>query len=401
MHIPKLRNPGLCRVMLYMIVILIPVAVIAAVFAVSGLIEGFPDIAAALIVVAALVIWLIWLIRNAGFLLSVDIILAGLAADKAARERFVLTDAFSAAGAERRLSRFGRQGEPVRCATPPEILRFRSRASLTIYSYAVEKTVAVYHTDYLDRELYRSIVSSARTCSDSLSGKKKYPVIDGKRKKAPLNRSTVIVIFAKNTDVRLSGELPGLVSRNGGDGENSSFLPCVVDLGGRRCIFDSTREIYEGFGAYPAKNRGIRLIRKLVFGGKLPLAESPERVRGRLVPDTDQGLFRWISGMHRDIVKELREDKKRYRSMCDGEIVFEDGCIYLKWKDRAIMTYAELDSGSMTAEIGEIEFWDWPTKGPVDGAKIAEMKRRIDEYFGRMGYRTNYGGFSETAGKQP
>ena len=50
---------------------------------------------------------------------------------------------------------------------------------------------------------------------------------------------------------------------------------------------------------------------------------------------------------------------------------------------------------------GEIEFWDWPTKGPVAGAKIAEMKRRIDEYFGRMGYRTNYGGFSETAGKQP
>lgn len=276
-----------------MIVILIPVAVIAAVFAVSGLIEGFPDIAAVLIVVSALVIWLIWLIRNAGFLLSVDIILAGLAADKAARERFVLTD------------------------------------------------------------------------------------------------------------VRLSGELPGLVSGNGEDGENSSFLPCVVDLGGRRCFFDSTREIYEGFGAYPAKNRGIRLIRKLVFGGKLPLAESPERVRGRLVPDTDQGLFRWISGMHRDIVKELREDKKRYRSMCDGEIVFEDGCIYLKWKDRAIMTSAELDSGSMTAEIGEIEFWDWPTKGPVAGAKIAEMKRRIDEYFGRMGYRTNYGGFSETAGKQP
>ena len=32
---------------------------------------------------------------------------------------------------------------------------------------------------------------------------------------------------------------------------------------------------------------------------------------------------------------------------------------------------------------------------------VGEMKRRIDEYFGRMGYRTNYGGFSETAGKQP
>jgi hypothetical protein len=389
MSLPKVKHPGLCRLLIYQFTLCVPLAAFAAVLVVWSLVDA--DIVLLFGVLLVTFFTVFWLIGNVPFLLMVDVTLASLAAEKTARERFVLTDRFSVAKAEKRLSRFGKACSPPSCVIPPDTLRFRSTASLSVYSYAIEKTVAVYHVDHLDRDLCTLIFSSAKTCSKALSGKKKYVVIDRNRKKAPLNRTTVVVIFAKNTDVGLYYELPKTVCRYSGDGENVSFLPCVVDLCGRYCVFDSTREIYEGMGAFPAKNRGIGLIRRLVFGGRLPLSESPKKDSDRTVTETAPGLLRWMIEMRRNMRKSLHENSKMFKSMSDRDAVLKDGYLHLKWGDRAIMTAVVLDNNSMTAVIDEIETWDWPTGGPIAKKTVGEMKFHIDEYFDRMGYRTEYG----------
>ena len=52
---------------------------------------------------------------------------------------------------------------------------------MTVYSSGIERIVAAYEVDYLDRENYRDIFSSAKTNSKVLIGKKKARFLDSQQ----------------------------------------------------------------------------------------------------------------------------------------------------------------------------------------------------------------------------
>ncbi len=170
--------------------------------------------------------------------------LAAFACELHAQSRFPLPESFSAEKAVKRLSRFGSQRDPAPGFIKPDMLRFKSSRSFTVYARAIEKTISVYHVDFLVPDSYRKIIDSAQACYNSLKDSVKHRFLEPDIKKAPLNRVIVIVIFAKTVDAVFASDLCERVGKNGGDGYDASVLPCVVDLGSRYCFFDARKEIY-------------------------------------------------------------------------------------------------------------------------------------------------------------
>ncbi len=246
---------------------------------------------------------------------------------------------------------------------------FRHRIKITVFSVKTEEMVAVYNTDFLDSTAYESILSSAKMCAEQLNNKTAFSA--KKTKKRLLNRAVVVFIFARIVDRSIAEKLPELVCRNGGDGYNNSFLPCVVDLTERHCVFDSLTipDIWR-----LAKNHGISLIRRCVFGGRLNLADSSEKYDYPDYADPEQSLISWFYQMKKDVAGNERIGKKRFAGMKHGDIFIEDGWLYLKWHGRAIMTAMEIDDEAMTAEVDGIEFC-----GSAPGEK--EIKARIGSFF--------------------
>ena len=380
MPFPKLKHPSLCRVTLYFTVLL-PLAIAALIIYVAYLLSA-PNVVILLLTVASLVGMIAFLKINYQLLFVVDLMLAAFAAELHAHRRFPLPESFSVEKAEKRLSRFGSQRNPVPGFIKPSMLRFKSSRSFTVYARAIEKTVAVYHVDILDPDSYRKIIDSANACYLSLKDSVKHPFSGRDVKKAPLNRVIVIVIFAKSVDAVFASDLGEIVGKNGGDGYDTSVLPCVVDLGSRYCFFDARKEIYNGF-QYPVKNRGIKLIRKYLFGGRLPAVPSDFSAMLTGGYDPEMTVWAFVRRVKRELIDDELEEKKRYGLMKNG-----DGADYVKLRDREIMTLFDTDEESRKVNVGFIDAWDWPSRGPVAIKTKEEIKSLITDYFGAKGYRT-------------
>ncbi len=91
---------------------------------------------------------------------------------------------------------------------------------------------------------------------------------EGAAKRA-LHQVIVIVILADRVEEQLRTELSDTVGKGGGDGSETAALPCVVDLERRSCVRQHAAPLC-GL-RYPVKNRGIRLIRRYLFGGRFPM----------------------------------------------------------------------------------------------------------------------------------
>lgn len=136
---------------------------------------------------------------------------------------------------------------------------------------------------------------------------------------------------------------------------------------------------------FPTLKRGIAIIRKCVFGGRLPLGEEH-----RLEPirdlDPEQSLWAFWRWMQRELVEQDREQKRRFERMVHGEIVLDDGFLYLKWQDRGICLAVELDEASHRAEVDAIDAWDYPKPNAIARQTADEMRAAIRAYFTSRGY---------------
>lgn len=384
MNYPKLKNPILCRILVYIVVI-------GAFFIPSILVAVLPFISDAVKVVVFMVScigFIYYVIKNIAVLMAVDVTLAQLNCYNKARKRFILPKTFSVEAANRRISKFGKQYEPTAISPKPEMLRYKSKASAMVYSRGIERVIATYSINFLDKTAYRSIVNSAKVNSDALKGRKKRHT-DKSNKNAPWNRATVVLIYAKSVDEKFAVELHKTVCKNGGDGFDTAFLPCVIDSEKGICTFDSMRIPFIGFG-YPAKSRGINLIRKYLFGGSFPLADSPDFLEPMKDIDVEQTLWRFMKDTKKEMILDDKESKKRFEKMKHGEIIFEDGYIYLKWSERAIWTAVELDEENKTAQIDPIDYWYYPKANKIAKATTEEIKALINSYFTELGYATRY-----------
>ena len=375
----------LCRILVYVVVL---GGFIAPIITVANL-KFVPEAIKVIVGIGLAVGLLIYLLKNFVLLMAMDVGLAVLRCHNTARKHFILPESFSEQKVERRINRFGKEYEPSAISPRPETLRYKSNAPMTIYSSGIEKIIATYHIDFLDKNQYQLIVNSATANSKALKGKKKHCFLDKSQKSSPLNRVTVIVIYAKQVDEKLKNNLFDAVCKNGGDGFDTAVLPCVVDLEKQICTFDSMRMPYTGF-QYPVKNRGIKIIRKYLFNNKFPFADSPDMLAPIKDMDPEQSLWNFWKTMKKELVSDDKNMKKRFEKMKHRDIIFEDGYIYLKWEDHGLWISVELNEELRMAEIDPIDSWDYPKSHKIAKAAIKEIEILINTYFAGLEYTTKY-----------
>ena len=385
MEFPKLKNALLCRILVYVVVL---GGFIAPIIIVANL-NFVPETIKIIVGITLAIALLIYLIKNFMLLMAMDIGLATLHCNNTARKRFALPLSFAVKKVENRILKYGKPCSPIAIVPSPHMLQYKSNAPLTIYSSGIEKVIAVYHIDLLDKNQYHSIINSATANSNALKGKKKHQFLNKSQKKSPLNRVTVIFLFAKQVDPNFRDNLFKAVCQNGGDGFDTAIIPCVVDLETQLATFDSMRIPYVGF-QYPVKNRGIMLIRKCLFNGKLTFANSPDVVEPIKDIDLEQSLWSFWRNMKKELISDEKEAKKRYENMAHKEIIFDDGYVYLKWEDKGIWVSVELDEETKFAEIDEIDSWYYPKQNKIAKTTIKEMKGIINSYFAELGYTTKF-----------
>lgn len=385
MKIPQLKNALLCRILVYVVVL---GGFIAPIIIVANL-NFVPETIKIVVGVAFVIALLIYLIKNFMLLMAMDIGLATLHCNNTARKRFALPRLFAVKKVENRILKYGKPCSPIAILPKPHLLQYKSNAPLTIYSSGIEKVIVAYYIDFLDKNQYHSIINSATAISNALKGKKKHRFLDKSQKKSPLNRVTVIFLFAKQVDPNFRDNLFKAVCQNGGDGFDTATIPCVVDLETQFATFDSMRIPYAGF-QYPVKNRGIRLIRKCLFNGKLTFANSPDAIDPIKDTDPEQSLWSFWRNMKKELISDEKKTKKRYEKMVHKELIFDDGYIYLKWEDNGIWVSVEIDEKTKIAEIDAIDSWYYPKQNKIAKTTIKEMKGIINSYFAELGYTTRF-----------
>lgn len=381
MKYPKLKNALLCRILVYVVVlggIITPIVVVASMSIIPVIIKVFTLIA---VLVGALIIFFI----NIGMLFVMDMFLALLHCRNTARKRFVLPNHFSEQILERRLSLFGKKCEPVFHTPMMKTLRYKYKYPLTVYSSGIEIIISSYAIDYLDGNQYNLILNSASANSKALKGTKKPHFLDKAQKKAPLNRVTIIFIYANRIEEQLASQLFRKAQKQSGDGYEVSVLPCVVDLKTRTCTFDSERITYLGF-QYPVKNRGIKIIRKYVFNNRLPFSDSPDMLEPIKDLDPNQSLWSFWGDLRNELILQDRQLKKRFEKMNHREIVCEDGFLYIKWQNQGIWKAITFDDELRTAEIDEIYSWTYPKSNTIAKDTKTELMNIILSYCAGLGY---------------
>lgn len=380
---PKLKYPRLCRVMTYVVVIgcgLLPIPL--------AFLIPLPDGIRAAVILASLVGLLVYLARNFLVLMTMDLGLAVLSCHQTARTKYFLPGGRDVEAIRRSVLSFGTVCEPMAIRPQPSALQYKFSHSWTIYAKGIERVVAAYEIDSLDPERYRAILDSAKANSRALEGKKKPRFVDSSQKKAPLHRVTVVLILAHRVESKLAEGLYALVSKGIGDENENCVLPCVVDLSRGSCVFDGMRMPYVGFG-YAVKNRGIRLIRRQVFGGNLNLRGN-ENVVPMKDYDPEQSLWAFWGELRKMAGESKRVHKRRFKTMEEQELQLEAGFLYLKWEGQFVCQNVELDEKWKIARVEEVRHWYLPKARPIGKKTIAQMEERIRGHFAGLGYRVEF-----------
>ncbi len=387
---PKIKHALFCRILTYAVFGGIPIAFLIVMPLMFDAFPSLPDVLGIAIYILVVLGEIAFLFSNLFVLMGMDILLISIQVFNTARRYFSLPRRFSEEKLDRKLSRFGKKYDPLSMSPRPDTLSCKSSAPVTIYSCGIERVVMTFRVELLTKELYHSIINSATANSKALAGKKKHIFLDKEQKKSPLNRSTVVIIYAKDVDPRMKDETWSIVCKNGGDEVTNAMLPCIIELRKDRCTFDSVRAPYIGFD-YPAKNRGINIIRKYIFGGRLPLEGDPDRLDVKAEDiDTEQSVWALFKSIKSELRVAMATEKKRFKKMSNGEIVEDDGFVYLKLGENGISLPVELDEETKTVDIEESDLWDFPKHNKVSKARQAQIKDIIGKYYRDRGYTVKF-----------
>lgn len=390
MKYPKLKNALLCRILTYVVVIAISYLPTAIVFLIKPIPEGIKI----LTFIGCSVALLIYIFSNFEILMAQDKILACLHCHNNARTQFDLNKGFSKRKAKKKISRFGKEYSPSAISPKPEILRYKLCNPVTIYTSGIEKVLLSYDAEYLDKSLFDMIRASAYQNSNALIRKKKPLFLDKNQKTSPLNRVTVVFIFARRIDEKMRKNLYKTVCYSNGDGDEISFLPCIIDLENSICVFNSLGEPYLGFG-YPAVNRGIRLIKKIIFNGTLPLSKNEYLLNSMEDIDIEQSLWHHWKNLKKEFKTEKKKDNKRFGAMSHGEVIRDDCCIYIKWEERGALFGYVICEETKTAKVTLDGYWYYPKHNPIAKKTLVEFKKLVTAYFQDLGYAVSFISFDD------
>lgn len=380
MGFPKLKYPRLCRILSYVVVIgfwLLPLPVIIPL--------NLPDLVKVVVVLACCTGLVFYIIRNFIVLMGMDMGLAVISCLRTARTQYTLPSSRSTQAIRQSISRYGTKCDPTAASPQPFALRYRFSSPWTGYSSGIERVLAAYETDLLDRTAYRAIFRSAKANSTALIGKKRPLFLDRNQKRQPLHRVTVLVVLAQKVESSLASSLYQLVCKDCGDESENCIVPCVIDLEHNICVFDGMRIPYCGFG-YAVKNRGIRIIKNRVFGGNLNLPGNHHSIRSTQDFNPEDTLWDLWGMLRQQYIGDTRKTKRLFQSLAHQELRIDDDCLYLKWDQRGICQCIRLDPDQKCVKIEAITNWSYPHSRPIGKQLTKSMEHHILSYYARQGY---------------
>jgi len=384
MDFPKLKYPGLCRILTYVVVLgcgLLPIFITFS--------FPTPDIVRVVVMLGSLIGLLFYLFRNFMVLMTMDMALASLSCYRTARKQYMLPAHRTVDRIRRSILRYGTHCSPSPIQPQPAALRYKFSNPITFYSRGIERVIAAYEVDLLNRDMYRDIFSSAKTNSKALTGRKKAIFLDKQQKKQSLHRVTVILILAHKIDPQMIPNLYELICKQCGDEYEDCIVPCVVDLARHTCVFNCVRIPYIGY-SYAVKNRGIRIIKNKVFGGNLNLNGNTHFLEPIRDMNPEDSLWDFWKELHHQFIGADRETKRRFESLSEREVLIVRDDLYLKWDQRGICQTVELDTEKKIARVESVANWFYPKIQPIGKKTILKIEEHIISYYTKQGYAVEF-----------
>lgn len=138
------------------------------------------------------------------------------------------------------------------------------------------------------------------------------------------------------------------------------------------------------------------MIKKYIFDGRFPYKNSPDI----LTPESDdynlnESLWEFWRKNKKELILDEKQRKKQFKNMRNGEIIFKDDDLYIKWNERGVWLFAEINNDKNIVEIDEIVYWDYPKENKISKADTNSIKSLINTFFAKKGYLTKYISFDD------
>ena len=104
-------------------------------------------------------------------------------------------------------------------------------------------------------------------------------------------------------------------------------------------------------------------------------------------------FFLLVKYFHYEMIGREKDNKKRFSTMQNGEVILDDEYVYAKWKDRGLCLYASVDEEKKNIEVDYIHKWSYPKEHVISKAARIELKVLIEEHLYGLGYSSVFEGF--------
>ena len=168
------------------------------------------------------------------------------------------------------------------------------------------------------------------------------------------------------------------------DDENGIVIPVVYDALSRQYYFDAFYE-YNLF-VKATKNYLLDSIKKVVFGGKLPL-ENNDRF------DYSNEISIWQDKSLGELLDDMKESEKRekqfvkdtYEQLMDGQMLYKDETLYIRHNGKlaAFMTFEEDNPNDVF--LFELDLWQYPRETEISKKDQNALRQLAIDYFSARG----------------
>ncbi len=365
----KLTNPILCQLALYLPLLIVCLIVI--------LLLSLETTVSVILGVVVLLLGVVYLLCAAAILFSCEIILTIIENWK--KDRLWYSQTQTPDQIIARANCFGKPFKEHTASQFPLLVQNKKTHSSTIFWSSIIRTVIVYKTENLDELTYRKIFASAKQIeTQTYSPHKRSIFMTNAENKAPVCHATALIILADKADEAVTTTVRKLP-----DFEEKALVPCIVDLSQKRVCFDGLKDpTISGMLGTSSKNFAIRLIKKIVFGGRLPLKNNDQFDYSRIDKELlEKSLYDFIVEMRSEFKDSKNKSKKIAKNMVYDEIKIHEESLYIKLGER-VAEFTVLDDEN-EHDIGIMcdEFWIYPKKQKISKRDKKELKERITNFY--------------------
>ena len=294
----------------------------------------------------------------------------------------------------RRAERFGYPYELDIIPKELVTVRYKNTPSMTVYYHRIEKLLLVYEVDVLDADASRKLWQSANAVTNTICKEKK-PLYRKPKGYSKKNSTSVAVVILANT---VSPDVAAKLAKDNIKMDDRSLLFCAVELSTAKYYFDNQKEPF--MFTYPVKNRAINRIRRVVFGGRVPLRDNPHTLP---IPqgfekdgfDPEMSLWHFMKRTQKELKKELkgmsRREKKQFQEMQSGTVTMDDGWLYCKLGDRVSAMMVDDDENDPQKKQVILSLnWEYPKSNRISKKDNAVIRRLTEEFLHGQGFEVTF-----------